>query len=161
MHYKNNHCIIAAQGESSRNVFSTSDKEVNQVKLESQLSCLLLKLWFMGFVILSYICFPLFYKPIVPDSHDKNLMCLSSLLCLLGGSYPTSENANSVWPLSREAGLRGWTDSVFPGPGIASGRSAALISEGNQGNLYPNPPITLLAHALIAQPLTPYTNPTC
>lgn len=34
------------------------------------------------------------------------------------------------------------------------------IREGNQGNLRPNPPITSLARALTAQPLTPYTKHT-
>lgn len=68
--------------------------------------------------------------------------------CLLRKAYSSLENANPVWPLSRS--LRGWTVSAFPGPAIAGGRSAAPIVEGNQGNLHPNPPITLLFCAFIS-----------
>lgn len=71
-------------------------------------------------------------------------------VCVHRRSYPSLANANSLWPLSGNLGCVVEPSLRSLGLALPAGRSAAQIGKRNQGNLQPNPPITLLVRALIA-----------
>lgn len=71
-------------------------------------------------------------------------------VCVHRRSYPSLANANSLWPLSGNLGCVVEPSLRSLGLALPAGRSAAQIGKRNQGNLQPNPPITLLVRTLIA-----------